>query len=298
MAIQIKKKFSHELKDYLLIALGLAIYAISWTTFMLPYGITTGGVTGLSAIIFYATGVEIQISYFTINTIFLIVALKILGWKFCSKTIYAVLILTIFLKVGQIFMTDENGAFKLLLGEGQNFMACVIGAVLCGIGVGICFTANGSTGGTDIIAAVINKYRDVSFGRVILFIDILIIGSSYFIFHDITRMMFGYVTMIIMSTSLDYYVNSARQSVQFMIFSYKYEELANYINQEVHRGVTVLNGMGWYSKQESHVLVVLARKSDAQMLLHAIKQIDPKAFVSMSRVVGVFGEGFDKIKVK
>lgn len=298
MAIQIKKKFSHELKDYLLIALGLAIYAISWTTFMLPYGITTGGVTGLSAIIFYATGVEIQISYFTINTVFLIVALKILGWKFCSKTIYAVLILTIFLKVGQIFMTDENGAFKLLLGEGQNFMACVIGAVLCGIGVGICFTANGSTGGTDIIAAVINKYRDVSFGRVILFIDILIIGSSYFIFHDITRMMFGYVTMIIMSTSLDYYVNSARQSVQFMIFSYKYEELANYINQEVHRGVTVLNGMGWYSKQESHVLVVLARKSDAQMLLHAIKQIDPKAFVSMSRVVGVFGEGFDKIKVK
>ncbi len=298
MAIQIKKKFSHELKDYLLIALGLAIYAISWTTFMLPYGITTGGVTGLSAIIFYATGVEIQISYFTINTVFLIVALKILGWKFCSKTIYAVLILTIFLKVGQIIMTDENGAFKLLLGEGQNFMACVIGAVLCGIGVGICFTANGSTGGTDIIAAVINKYRDVSFGRVILFIDILIIGSSYFIFHDITRMMFGYVTMIIMSTSLDYYVNSARQSVQFMIFSYKYEELANYINQEVHRGVTVLNGMGWYSKQESHVLVVLARKSDAQMLLHAIKQIDPKAFVSMSRVVGVFGEGFDKIKVK
>lgn len=298
MEFELKRKFIHELHDYLAIALGLALYAISWTAFMLPYGITTGGVTGVSAIIYYATGFEMQISYLLINIVFLMAALKILGLKFCAKTIYAVLILTVLLKVGQIVMSDGNGGFKLLLGEGQNFMACVIGATLCGIGVGICFTANGSTGGTDIIAAIVNKYRDISFGRVIMFVDILIIGSTYFVFHDITRMMFGYVTMMIMSVSLDYYVNSARQSVQIMIFSYKYEELANYINQVLDRGVTVLNGMGWYSKQESHVLVVLARKSNATNLLRAIKQIDPKAFVSMSRVVGVYGEGFDKIKVK
>ena len=173
-----------------------------------------------------------------------------------------------------------------------------MGAILCGIGVGICFAANGSTGGTDIIAAIVNKYRDISFGRVIMFTDILIIGSTYFVFHDITRMMFGYVTMVIMSVSLDFYVNGARQSVQIMIFSYKYEELADFINKNIKRGVTVLNGMGWYSKQDCHVLVVLARKPDATNLMRAIKQIDPKAFVSMSRVVGVYGEGFDKIKVK
>ncbi len=298
MATELKKKFIHEFNDYLAIAVGLALYALSWTTLMLPYGITTGGVTGVSAIIFYATGFEMQISYLLINSVFLIFALKILGWRFCAKTVYAVLLLTIFLKVGQIFMSDGNGGFKLILGEGQNFMACVVGAILCGIGVGMCFAANGSTGGTDIIAAIVNKYRDVSLGRVILFIDILIIGSTYFVFHDITRMLFGYVTMMIMSASLDFYVNSARQSIQILIFSYKYEELANYINQEIHRGVTVLNGMGWYSKQESHVLVVLVRKPDATNILRAIKQIDPNAFISMSRVVGVYGQGFDKIKVK
>ncbi len=298
MATELKKKFIHEFNDYLAIAVGLALYALSWTTLMLPYGITTGGVTGVAAIIFYATGFEMQISYLLINSVFLIFALKILGWRFCAKTVYAVLLLTIFLKVGQILMSDDNGGFKLILGEGQNFMACVVGAILCGIGVGMCFAANGSTGGTDIIAAIVNKYRDVSLGRVILFIDILIIGSTYFVFHDITRMMFGYVTMMIMSASLDFYVNSARQSIQILIFSYKYEELANYINQEIHRGVTVLNGMGWYSKKESHVLVVLVRKPDATNLLRAIKQIDPNAFISMSRVVGVYGQGFDKIKVK
>lgn len=298
MATELKKKFIHEFNDYLAIAVGLALYALSWTTLMLPYGITTGGVTGVAAIIFYATGFEMQISYLLINSVFLMFALKILGWRFCAKTVYAVLLLTIFLKVGQVFMSDGNGGFKLILGEGQNFMACVVGAILCGIGVGMCFAANGSTGGTDIIAAIVNKYRDVSLGRVILFIDILIIGSTYFVFHDITRMMFGYVTMMIMSASLDFYVNSARQSIQILIFSYKYEELANYINQEIHRGVTVLNGMGWYSKKESHVLVVLVRKPDATNLLRAIKQIDPNAFISMSRVVGVYGQGFDKIKVK
>ena len=298
MKPEVKKKLIHDLNDYFAIALGLAIYAISWTAFMLPYGITTGGVTGVAAIIYYATGFEMQIAYLLINTLFIIFALKILGWKFCAKTVYAVVLLTIFLKVGQILMSDGNGGFQMVLGEGQNFMACVVGAILCGIGVGICFAADGSTGGTDIIAAIINKYKDVSLGRVLLLVDILIIGSTYFVFHDITRMMFGYVTMMIMSVSVDFYVNSARQSIQIMIFSYKYEEIANYINQNIHRGVTVLHGMGWYSKQESNVLVVLGRKPDATNLLRAIKQIDPNAFVSMSRVVGVYGQGFDKIKVK
>lgn len=298
MNLELKKNFKHDVKDYVSIAVGLALYALSWTAFMLPYGITTGGVTGVAAIIYYATGLEMQIGYLMINSVLLLLALKILGWKFIAKTIYAVLLLTIFLKIGQIIMSDGNGNFKQVLGEGQNFMACVVGSFLCGIGVGICFAANGSTGGTDIIAAIINKYRDVSLGRVLLYADILIIGSTYFVFHDITRMMFGYVTMIILSISIDFYVNSARQSVQIMIFSYKYEELANYINKDVNRGVTVLNGMGWYSKKESHVLVTLCRKNDATNLLRAIKQIDPKAFVSMSRVVGVYGEGFDRIKVK
>ncbi|MBO4499521.1 MAG: YitT family protein [Bacteroidaceae bacterium] len=292
------KLFLHELQDYLLIAVGLACYAFSWTTFMLPYEITTGGVTGIAAIIFYATGIEIQVTYLIINAILLTFALKILGWKFCAKTIYAVVLLTVLLKLGQLFTTDGNGGFVQVLGEGENFMACVIGSILCGIGIGICFAANGSTGGTDIIAAIINKYYTISLGRVIMLSDIIIIGSSYFVFHDITKMMFGYVALVIISVSLDYFVNSARQSIQFIIISYKYNEIADYINNVIGRGVTVLNGMGWYSKSDSHVLVVLVRRNDANILLRSIKQIDPNAFVSMSRVAGVYGQGFDKIKDK
>lgn len=295
---ELKKQFSQEITDYLAIALGLACYAVGWTLFLLPYGITTGGVTGVAAIIFYATGFEMQISYMLINAFLLLFALKILGWRFCAKTVYAVALLTIFLKVGQMLMDDGNGGFIQILGENESFMATVIGAALGGIGVGICFSHNGSTGGTDIIAAMVNKYKDISLGRLILLTDMLIIGSSYFVFHDIRRMMFGYVSMFILSVALDYYVNSARQSVQLLIFSHKYEEIADYINTVIHRGVTVLDGMGWYSKNERKVLVVMAKKRDAVNLLQAIKQIDPGAFISQSNVVGVYGQGFDKIKGK
>lgn len=295
---EFNKQFMKELSDYLAIALGLALYAVGWTVFMLPYGITSGGVSGISAIIYYATGFEMQYSYLIINVFFLALALKILGWKFCAKTIYAVLLLTVLLKVGQIAMKDDSGEFIQILGPDEPFMACILGAAICGIGVGICFANNGSTGGTDIIAAIVNKYRDISLGRMILFTDILIIGSSYFVFHDITRMMFGYVCMFILSVSLDYYVNTARQSVQLLIFSRKYDEIADYINSVVHRGVTILDGMGWYSKNPRKVLVVLARKRDTTNLLRAIMEIDPNAFISQSNVVGVYGQGFDKIKAK
>ena len=291
-------KLWRETKDYLTITLGLMAYAMGWCLFLLPYQISTGGVTGISAIIYYATGVEMQISYFLINAAFLAVALYVLGLKFCLKTIFSVAMLTFFLDFFQEMMKDEGGNLIQLIGPGQDFMACVIGSIFCGVGIAVVFIVGGSTGGTDIIAAIVNKYKAVTFGRMIMVCDIVIISSCYFIFEDWRRVVFGFVTLIIISVAIDYIVNSARQSVQFLIFSKKYEEIGEAVMTEVNRGVTVLDGTGFYSKQPVKVLCILAKKSEAIHIFRLVKDIDPNAFISQSNVVGVYGEGFDQIKVK
>lgn len=297
-----------EARDYLSITLGLVMYAIGFTFFQLPYQITTGGVAGLGAVIFYTTGFPVQFTYFGVNIFLLVAAVKILGWKFCFKTIYAVFMLTFLLGLAQSLLealptlTDEA---YLLSGQGlpqlvgdQAFMACVMGAALEGIGLGIVFLNNGSTGGTDIIASIVNKYRDVTLGQMMMFCDIVIITSSIFTpVGSFQKLLFGYCTLIISNLLLDFVMDRGRQSVQFLIFSRQYDEIAAAISS-TGRGVTVLDGQGWYTKNERKVLVVLAKKRESTNIFRIIKHIDPNAFVSQSKVIGVFGEGFDKIKVK
>lgn len=280
-------------RDLIFITFGLACYALGWAAFLLPYQITTGGVTGIAAIVFYATGIPIQYTYFGINAAFMIGAFKILGPKFTLKTTFGIFMLTFLLGWFQQLIGNVQ-----IIGPGQEFMACVLGAFLCGAGLGIVFINNGSTGGTDIIAAVVNKYRDVTFGRMILYCDIVIISSCYFIFEDWKRVVFGFVTLAVISYVLDLIINSARQSVQFFIFSKEYQKIADRIISDTHRGVTVLNGTGWYSKNDVKVLVVLAKKSQSVNIFRLVKDIDPHAFISQSSVIGVYGEGFDRIKVK
>ena len=181
-------------------------------------------------------------------------AFKILGPKFSIKTSFAIFMLTFMLEVMQIIVKTDTGELPQILGPGQDFMACLIGAAMCGAGLGIVFNYNGSTGGTDIIAAIINKYRDVTLGRMIMICDVFIISSCYFIFHDWRRVIFGFVTLFVIGFVLDYIVNSARQSVQFLIFSKEYEKIADRISRDARRGVTVLHGMGWYSKKDVKVL--------------------------------------------
>ena len=298
MEISLIKKLGRESKDYLAITFGLMCYALGWAAFMLPYQITTGGATGICAIIYYVTGIEIQVSYFILNAILMGFALKILGPKFSIKTIFAIIVLTFFLWFFQRLLEGDDGKLPLLLGPGQDFMACVIGAGLLGFGIGIVFCNNGSTGGTDIIAWIINKYKDVTLGRMIMYCDIVIISSCYFIFHDWRRVLFGFCVLFIMSIVIDYVVNSARQSVQFLIFSRKHDEIAEGISTQINRGVTLLDGKGWYSKQDIKVVVVLAKKSQSLDIFRLVKDIDPNAFISQSNVVGVYGEGFDPLKVK
>ena len=291
-------KLGRELKDYVAITLGIMCYALGWAAFMLPYQISTGGVTGISALIYYITGIEIQVSYFVINAIFMVFALRILGLKFCIKTLYAIPALTFFLWLFQVMLKDDAGNLPLLLGPGQEFMALVIGASMLGFGIGFVFIYNGSTGGTDILAWIINKYKDVSLGRLIMYGDIIIISSCYLVFHDWKRVLFGFCVLFIMSVVIDYVVNSNRQSVQFLIFSKKHEEIAEIITKELRRGVTLLDGTGWYSKQSIKVVVVLAKKNQSNEIFRLVRDIDENAVISQSNVVGVYGEGFDKLKVK
>ncbi|MBQ7662316.1 MAG: YitT family protein [Prevotella sp.] len=294
-----------EIQDYVGITLGLLLYSLGFTVFLMPYEIVTGGVAGISAIIFYATGFNIEYSYFLINALLLIVALRILGWKFLSKTIYAILVLSFLLGFFQTLLPrDEAGNFVKILGEGQNFMSLILGCTMTGSALGIVFLNNGSTGGTDIIAASVNKYHDFSLGTVLTFLDLLIIGSCLLIpaFGDMLQrtymVVFGLCTMVIENFMLDFLMNRQRQSVQFMIFSKKWQEIANAIGTQLEHGVTILDGHGWYTGHEQKVLCILAKKNESTVIFRIIKSIDPQAFVSQSAVIGVFGEGFDQIKVK
>ena len=299
------KMIIKEVEDYVIITLGLILYAFGFTVFLLPYEIVTGGVTGISAIIFYATGFPLQYTYFGINVVLGIIALRILGWKFLAKTIYAFTMLSFLLGLFQSLMpVDESGHIVKILGEGQNFMSLIIGCTMTGSALGIVFLNNGSTGGTDIIAAAVNKYRDVSLGTVLAFLDLIIIGSCLLIpqFGDMMQraymVVFGLCTMVIENFMIDFIMNRQRQSVQFLIFSAKWQEIANAIGTQMEHGVTILDGHGWYTGDERKVLCILAKKNESTNIFRLIKMIDPQAFVSQSAVIGVFGEGFDQIKVK
>lgn len=283
-------------KDFMSINLGMAIYSLGWAAFLLPYHITTGGMAGLLAIIYYVTGFPISIGLLLVNSVLLTIAFKPLGWKFVLKTAYAVVALSTFLSLGQSMVTDDQGQLIQILGEGQDSMACVLGAVLNGLGIGIVFLAGGSTGGWDVIAALINKYRNVSLGRVLLYLDLVVIGSCWPIFHDWRMVVFGYVTLAVYTYALDLLVNSTRQDTQFIIFTCKSKEICDRIVSETVHSVTVINGEGYYSHQEIKVLITIVHKSEQVNILRMIQEIDPCAFVSQSRAEGVYGNGFNIIK--
>ena len=284
------------LQDFLSINIGIAIYSLGWAAFLLPYHITTGGMTGLFAIVYYLTGIPMSVSVLVANTILLSIALRPLGWQLVAKTTYAVLAMSSFLELGQNIMTDEAGQLVQILGQGQDSMACVLGAILNGIGIGIVLLAGGSTGGWDIIASIVNKHRNISIGRVMLYLDFLVIASCWPLFHDWRMVVFGYVTLAIYTYVVDMIINSTRQDVQFIIFTRKHREICDRIITETVHSATVLNGEGYYTHDEIKVVFTIVHKREQLTILRMIHDIDPTAFVSKSRAEGVYGNGFCVIK--
>lgn len=299
-----RQKILREIKDYTVITLGLMLYTFGFTVFLLPYEIVTGGIAGIGAIIFYATGFPVQYTFFIINAVLIVAALKVLGWRFLTKTIYATFMLTFMLEVAQNIVQLPSGEFYKLMGEGNDFMSLIIGCMLTGTALAMVFLSNGSTGGTDIVAAVVNKYHNISLGKAMILVDLCIISSSLAVDSfgpftvRCTKVVFGLCTMFVECFMLDYVMNWQRQSVQFMIFSKKYIEIADAIAQQTEHTMTILDGHGWYSGAPMKVICLMAKKRESVHIFRIIKTIDPNAFVSEGSVQGVYGEGFDPIKVK
>lgn len=288
------RKLYYPLQDYLVICFGTLLYGFGFYGFILSNEIVTGGLSGVSALIFFGTSIPVSVSYFLINVVLLAFAFKSLGLKFLMKTIFGVVALSLSLALFEwLFELMLNGEPIL---RGEPFMSILIGGGICGTGLGLIFSANGSTGGTDIIAAIINKHRNISIGMGMLFFDAIIIGSSYILFHDVQKIIFGFVEMGVNSFVLDRVINSNRQSVQFLIFSQKYDEISERIIKDLGRGCTLLDGTGGYSQKPTKVVVLLAKKSESLTIFRLIKEIDNQAFISQSVVRGVYGEGFDQIK--
>lgn len=288
-----KRLFSKgNMKDFMFIVFGILSYAVGYTAFILPERVVMGGVSGLSALIYYATNIPAGISIFVLNITLLIISFSALTKQFVVRTIIGVLLLSLFIGTLQPFFQ----AYPIITAGEDKFMHVLIGGMLGGAGLGIVFSHNGSTGGTDIITVLLTKHFNLSFGRAMQFIDCTIICSSYLLFHSMETIVYGVVFTLVASFVCDFVVNGSRQTVQFLIISKNYKEIADTINRRVNRGVTVIEGKGWYSKENVEMLVVLSRKYESQDIFAVIKQIDPQAVVSQTFCHGVFGEGFDKIK--
>ena len=278
-----------QIKDMMFILMGISMYSFGFTAFILPEKIVMGGVAGLSALIYYAFEIPPAISLWVINVVLLALAFKALNRQFTIRTIIGVTLMSTIIGIMQPFFQ----LYPVITAGEDKFMHVLIGAVLCGAALGIVFAHNGSTGGTDIIMAILNKYFRMSFGRAMQLIDIIIIGSSYILFKSTEVIVYCVIFTLFAGYVCDYIVNGTRQTVQFIIISKEYERIADMINNDLHRGVTLLDGKGWYSKQGVKILLLLARKYESQDVFRHIKQIDPEALVSQSQCHGVFGKGFD-----
>lgn len=299
--------FTH-VKEYLLVTLGMLMYVIAWTVFLMPNNLVGGGVSGLAAMIQYATNGVLKsgYTYFVVNVALLILALFTLGRQFGFKTVYAIIITSAGLNIFQDLIPYE--ICQTLAVENGKLISCVMGGVLVGVGIGIAMSVGGSSGGTDIIALIVNKYRNISVGRMILLMDVIIIGSSILMPSytaegellsfpaKVSTVVYGLIQVFITSTGIDMYLSGARQSNQLFIHSSRYEEIADAITNEMHRGVTVLDGEGWFTRHKTKVLMCIVSKGESNVILRYIKSIDPKAFVSVSSVGAVYGKGFEKIK--
>jgi len=283
-----KHKFAGTIKDYAIITFGLLLFVIGWVLFLIPAEITGGGVSGISAVVFFATKIPVSITFLILNAILVLIAVKILGASFGVKTIYSIAVLTVF------FAVFQNALKEPLVND--TFLSAVLGGMAGGIGLGIVFSRGGSTGGTDIFAMIIMKYRNVSPGKIIMLCDVVIIASSYFVFHSPAKLVYGYVSMWVVSYSLDSFLSGSNRSAQMFIISKKYEEIADYINNEAIRGVTILSGTGWYTKEESKIVMSVVKKRETSAIFRKIKEIDPEAFITMGSVMGVYGQGFEQLK--
>ncbi len=291
-------------KDYIMILIGLMIYAVGFSAFILPHGIVIGGMAGLGTLVYFATNtfVPVAVTMYGVNLMLVIGGYKLLGRTFTIRTVFGATGVSLFVGLIEGYFTSHPPLIA------DTAMSIVLGGILCGFGIGTIYIHNGTSGGSDIIAAMITKVSNVSVGRILMAVDMTIVALTFFLPFDgdmeariqesIPRIIYGWVTIFIYSHITDMIINTNRQATQFIIFSQKWAEIADSINNDAHRGVTVIDGMGWYSKHEVKVLLVWCRKIESVTIFRIIKSIDNNAFITQSNANGVYGKGFDTMRVK
>lgn len=290
-----QSKILSVLTDYLIVTFGTLLYCVGWTSFLIPGGIASGGGTGLCTIVYFATGIPVAYSFIVLNIVLLSIGFLVLGKGFGFKTIYVIILSTVL-----FYVLDPNNfeaARKLVVSFDDRLITAIVGGLIEAIGISIVLMRGGSTGGTDILAMVVSKYWPVSPGRVYLYADLFIIASVLLLpDKTVNDMVYGYVVMVTFSVTVDSMLMGSKSSVQLLVFSSKYREIADYIRDHKKRGVTALDSVGWYTGQEGKVLLIICYKIQMQDFINTIKEIDPKAFVSVSSTNSVYGEGFEEVK--
>ena len=295
-----KKNVLVEIRHYVVITFALFAMCFGWTAFLIPNHLMGGGVSGIATLVYWATNglVSTGITVFVINAVLLVVALKLIGFGFGIKTGYSIVMASIFMSLLQHFITDPIMAGEMQPFVTDHFLAAVLGGGMAGLSIGLAFTQGGSTGGTDIIAMIFNKFFNLPQGRTILFCDIVIISCSYIVVHSMESLIYSFVVMAVCSYCIDLVLTGNKQSVQAFIFTSKPGVVADRITNEMHRGVTVIKGTGWYTKHEGDILMVVAHKRESQFIMRIIKEEDPAAFMTLNTVMGVYGQGFENLPIK
>ncbi len=289
-------KILRGIKEYALITLGIMIYAFTWTAVVIPADGVAGGVSGIALLVYYATGgaeggIPIAYTYLTVNAILIGVAAVIIGVRFGAKTIYAIAAISISMALMQRFIPPG------LLGLADDkLLSAILAGAASGVGLSICFMQGGSTGGTDILAMIINRYRNISYGKILMTCDFVIIGASLLVFKNIPTVIYGYVLVGVAGWMVDYVMAGNRQSSQIFVISTEYARIADRIAAEARRGVTIVDSMGWHSKKPGKMVMVVCRKNETSIMLRIVREVDPQAFITVGSVMGVYGLGFEPLR--
>ena len=293
-------KIAIGIKEYVIMTLGMFMYAFGWVACIIPAGGMGGGATGLSMLLNAVfPSLSIGTFVFIINALLLLIAGFIIGWNFGIKTIYCIIVLSIAMDAWDYILPPGILVEYTQNIDSHNILLVILGAVIAGSGVAVGFSQGGSTGGTDIVAMIINKYKTISYGKIVISSDFFIIGCSLFVASDlatgIATVIYGYIMIAVYGYTVDLIQSGSQQSSQIFIISPKYEIIADAINNDAHRGVTVLDGTGWYTKKETKIVMVVCRKRNASYILKLVHAIDPDAFITMGSVMEVYGKGFEAL---
>lgn len=285
-------------REYILMAVGLLIYSFGWIACIKPMEVAAGGGTGLSMIIshtaseMWGSDLGVGAVFLILNAILLIISGFTVGWNFGFKTLYCIVVASGFMAWMEPYLLAHYPPVGDVIGLDDKLLTIILGALLAGAGMAICFSAGGATGGTDIIAKIFHKYWGVPYGKVIIYTDILIIGSTLLLGYTLSDVIYGYIVTVVVGTTVDLLMSGSQQSNQIFIITADYDRMAEAMLHEANRGVTLIDAKGGYSAHETRIVMVVCYKRDAGHILRIARDVDPKAFVTIASVSGTYGEGF------